>query len=67
MGTKEIKKLLIDKDVTQAELARRLKISLAGINQVISGKRKTKHIQEGIARELGVKVGKLFPETRAGK
>jgi transcriptional regulator with XRE-family HTH domain len=64
MSRKEIKKLLIDKDITQTELARRVGISLTGVNQVISGKRKTKHIQEAIARELGLKVGKLFREPK---
>lgn len=59
--------MLIDKDIIQTELARRLGISLSGLNQVISGKRKTRHIQEGIARELRVKVSKLFPGTRTSK
>ncbi|UCD85506.1 MAG: helix-turn-helix transcriptional regulator [Deltaproteobacteria bacterium] len=66
MSAKEIKKLLIDKDITQTELARRVGVSPAGLNQVINGKRKTRHIREAIARELGMEVSELFPETKAG-
>jgi transcriptional regulator with XRE-family HTH domain len=64
MSKKKIKKLLIDRDITQTELARRLGIPLTGVNQVISGKRKTKHIQEGIARLLGIKASRLFREQK---
>ncbi len=61
MDGKEIKKLLIDQDLSQKELALRIGIKLPYLNAVINGHRKTTWIQKAIARELKVNFEHLFP------
>lgn len=46
MTIKEQKKLLIDLDLTQAEIARRLNVSRHAVNGVIHGRIKSKRISE---------------------
>lgn len=54
-----LKKLLIDLDVSQTELAQRTGFSRATINTVCNGKRCTDDTAHKIADALGVKVEEL--------
>ena len=67
MDGKEIKKLLIDRGLSQKELALRIGIKLPYLNAVINGHRKTTWIQEAIARELKVNFEHLFPGKNQDK
>lgn len=60
MDATKIKHALIDAEVKQADLARKLNVSEALISQILSGKRKGYRHRAQIARELGVSVEKLF-------
>lgn len=56
MTVKDIKIYFIRNDITQADIAARLKVSNAAICRVISGKSKSRRIQETIARMLNMRV-----------
>lgn len=60
MVFKEIKKLLIDKDLSQAEIARRIRVSKSHVNNMLRGKRSNARLQKAIAREMGCEVADLF-------
>ncbi|MDR5695958.1 MAG: helix-turn-helix transcriptional regulator [Armatimonadota bacterium] len=64
MRPEEIKARLILKGITQAEIARRLKVSRGAISQVISGRERNQRIRKAIARALGLKVSDIWPEDR---
>jgi|DewCreStandDraft_3_1066083.scaffolds.fasta_scaffold00874_4 transcriptional regulator with XRE-family HTH domain len=64
MRPEEIKARLILKGITQAEIARRLKVSRGAISQVISGRERNQRIRKAIARALGLKVSDIWPEER---
>ena len=64
MTPKERKKLLIDKDLTITELARRVKRDRSWIVRTIHGHEKPRPTQELIAKELDVPVDELFPPQR---
>lgn len=62
MDFKEIKKLLIDLDLSQAEIARRVGVHKSYINHLFKGTKHNARIQEAIAREVGCEVADLFEE-----
>lgn len=45
---KEIKRCLLDKNVRQADIARRIGVSPSAVNQVITGVRDTKKIRDAL-------------------
>ena len=57
---KEIRLLMLAKDITQREIARTLKLSPAVVNNVISGRTYSKRIEQEIARRLGRSRKSLF-------
>jgi DNA-binding Xre family transcriptional regulator len=61
---KKILKLMIDKDVSGAMIARKVGCTRQNIYHVTSGRRAVPHIREAIARELGVQVSDLWPDER---
>ena len=63
--TKDIKKLLIDKDMTVSDLARRIKKSRVWTSYVINGHMKSPETRKAIAHALGVEVHDLWNNTRA--
>jgi transcriptional regulator with XRE-family HTH domain len=52
---------LLESNLNQTRLARRLNIGLSQVNMVINGRRKTRWIQDAIADALGVSIDALFP------
>ena len=55
-----VKVEILKRNLTQKELARRLRASLPQISMVVNGKRTTPWIRKAIAKELGMKVEDLF-------
>ncbi len=55
-----IKTLMFTQDITQVEIAERLHTSPQMICDVIAGRKTTAKYQRGIARILGVEVGRIF-------
>lgn len=53
---KQIKKKLIDHELTQADIARALGVSPVFIYMVVTGRRKSKRVYEYLEKKLGVKV-----------
>jgi transcriptional regulator with XRE-family HTH domain len=64
MGAVDVKIEMLRRNLSQTELARRLGLSLPHLNMVVNGRRKTRWIQQAIARELGVPRDWLFGERR---
>jgi len=60
---KVIKILLIQKEIKQVDIARKLGVSNVAVCNVIKGACESKRIKWAIARELGVKVEELWPES----
>jgi len=65
--TKQIKKLLIDRELSIAELARRIGMSRTWVSLVINGNMKSPETRRRIADELKVKVQALWPEEETKK
>jgi cyanate lyase len=63
--TKDIKKLLIDKDLTIAGLARKIGRSRVWTSYVINGHMQSPATRKAIAKELGTKVEDLWSNHRA--
>ena len=61
-GGKKVKLVLLRRDISQSELARRLGIRRPHLNMVVNGRRKTPWIRKAIAHELNLPVEKLFTE-----
>lgn len=59
---KSIKKRLIEKDMTQRQLAERVGVSNVYLNQIISGQRSGKKYLEDILRELDLDISKVLKE-----
>jgi len=60
---KQIKILLIQKDIKQVDIARKLGVSNVAVCNVIKGACESKRIKWAIARELGKKVEDLWPDS----
>ena len=57
-----VKSLLIATGLSQKEIARRHGLIPSEVSKVILGARKTRHIREAIAQELGLKTDELWKE-----
>jgi transcriptional regulator with XRE-family HTH domain len=57
---KRIKKLMLDKDLSETRIAEKLETSPQMICDVIAGRKQTEKYQQGIADLLGVPVTRLF-------
>jgi transcriptional regulator with XRE-family HTH domain len=60
---KKIKILLIENDITQVDLAKKIKTTPSYVNHIIHGNRKNSRIRRLIARELGCTVKTLFSDA----
>lgn len=63
---KEVKKALIDHDLTMGMLADRLGISIAYVSDLIKGKRTNKTQISRICRELHIDAGEMLGDTEKG-
>ena len=63
LDPKEIRKALIDVDISQADLARELGVSYAMISRVIDGYAKSDRVRRHIARRIGIDVKRIWPST----
>ena len=61
--TKKIKKMMIDRDISGAEIARRENVDRSLVNKVINNKTGSKRVRRAIARELRVDVSEFWPEA----
>ena len=61
MTPKEIKILLLQNDITQAAIAKKLKVSRTSIHNVIKGIVESHRIKQAIASAVGMKVSELWP------
>lgn len=57
---KRVKLAMLNSDVTQIYLVQKYGIDRGDLSKVISGQRKTPHIREVIASEVGLPVSELF-------
>lgn len=48
---------------SQAEIARKLNVTRSAVNQVVYGTRRTRRIMNAIAKAVGMKVEKLWPDA----
>ncbi len=64
--TKEIKKLLIDQEISITELSRRIGISRTWVSLVINGHMKATETRKLIAAALGRKMQELWPNDNNG-
>lgn len=67
MGKRKVKSArvkiaLLQKSLSQTELAKSLGLTLSQVNMVINGRRRTRWIQRAIASELRIPLNDLFPE-----
>lgn len=60
---KAIKILLIQKDIKQVDIARKIGVSSVAVCNVIKGACESKRIKWAIAIELGKKVDELWPDS----
>lgn len=59
---KKIKIVMIEKEVTGAEIARRAGVDRSSIHHVITGKCRSARLRQAIAEALEVTVDELWPE-----
>lgn len=63
MTGKEIKILLLQNDITQAQIARALGISISAVHQVIFREAKSRRVERYIAKLLKKRVEELFQKA----
>lgn len=61
MTPKEIKMLLLEHDVKQVQIAKKLGTSRAAISLVIKGVAESRRIKKAIAQSLGMEAEDLWP------
>jgi lambda repressor-like predicted transcriptional regulator len=61
---KKIKHLMIEKEISGAEIARRACVVRQAIYHVIAGNRKSPHLRRAIAEALGVNIHNLWPDEK---
>ncbi len=61
--TKKIKKLMIDKNLSNRDLANLAGVDDSFISHVIRGRRVSKNVMRLIACRLDIDVAKIFPEA----
>ena len=59
--TKKIKKLLIDKDLSMADIARGYGCTRQTVSQIITGISRSRKLERYIAKRLGARLDDLFP------
>lgn len=57
---KKILKRMIDREMTQTEIARKYGVSVPVIHQVIAGKRQSERLRKAIAKELGLRPSDIW-------
>ena len=55
-----VKILMLQKDISQVHIVNKYKFDKGDVSKVVHGKRKTRAIQEAIARELEMSVEDVF-------
>jgi transcriptional regulator with XRE-family HTH domain len=65
MFTKRIKIKMIEKDVSGADIARKVGVHRSAINHVINGKNRSPRLRQAIADALGEKYDTLWGEARS--
>lgn len=65
MKPHEIRALLVKKRIKQVDLAHELGVTLPAVNGVVNGYWMSRRIAEHIAKRLGRKVEKLWPDLAA--
>jgi len=60
-----IRILLLQKGISQAQIARVMGVTEGAISQVVHGYTKNPRLREAIARACGVSVEELWPDNRA--
>ena len=63
MTPKEIKMLLLEHDVKQVQIAKKLGTSRAAISLVIKGVAESRRIKKAIALAVGMKAEDLWPNS----
>lgn len=58
---KKIKHLMIEKEVSGAEIGRRVGVTRQAVYHVIAGIRVSPHLRQAIAEALGVRIESLWP------
>ena len=64
MNGMDRKILMLRRGITQAEIARRLGVSGATVSLVVSGKMKSRRVEQTIAEALGLLREILWPERK---
>ena len=60
---KQIKMLIIEKEISGAEIARKIGVDRTAVYHVISGKSKSLRVREAIATNLGLSVNDLWHDS----
>lgn len=55
-----VKILMLQKDISQVHIVNKYRFDKGDVSKVVHGKRKTRAIQEAIARELNMAVEEVF-------
>ncbi|TSK07927.1 MAG: helix-turn-helix domain-containing protein [Geobacter sp.] len=58
--SQEVKAKMVLKDISQSSIATELDVTPGTVSAVVSGKRKSKRVQEAIAKKLGIKYETLW-------
>lgn len=64
MNAMDRKILMLRKGITQAEIARRLSVSGATVSLVVSGRMRSRRVEQAVAEALGLPREILWPERR---
>lgn len=64
MNAMDRKILMLRKGITQAEIARRLGVSGATVSLVVSGRMRSRRVEQEIAEALGLPREILWPDRR---
>jgi len=64
---KKIKKLMIDKEVSGADIARRTGYTRQNVHHIINGKIRTPYLRQAIADALGCQVSDLWADEKPRK
>ena len=60
---RKIKSMLVERGIYQSDIARDLNVSGALVSKVVSGKDRSRRVQEKIANVLGLPYEKLWEKT----
>jgi lambda repressor-like predicted transcriptional regulator len=63
MRPTEIKIALIQRGVSQAEIARKLGVAKSSVNQVIDGRAVSHRIRTAVAEAIGIDIARIWPGT----